>query len=83
MYAIRRKKERLKNFLQAKLQLLNDIQNEIPKSAHKKPPAMPEEHEDEYMEKNLEVVMTMPKEPPNPATMSEHTIQRVMVQTRH
>lgn len=83
MYAIRRKKEKLKRFLQTKLQLLNDIQNEIPKSAHKKPPAMPDEHEDEYMEKNLDVVMTMPKEPPNPAAMSEQTIQYVLVKNRH
>lgn len=79
VYAIRRRKEQLKQSLQEKLHMLNDIQAEIPKSAHKKPPAMPEEHADEYVEKNLEIIMTMPKEPPNPAVMSEHVIHYVMV----
>lgn len=76
---MRSEKERLKQFLQQKLQLLSEIQSELPKNAHKKAPAMPEEHEEEYMERNLEVVMTIPKEPPNPAAASEHVIRYVMV----
>lgn len=76
---MRRRKEKLKMFLQEKLQMLDDVQQEIPKNIHKKPPPMPQEYEEEYMEKNLEVVMTIPEEPPNPTVIHESVIRYVMV----
>lgn len=79
MYAMRKRKENLKQFLREKLQILEDVQREIPKNIHMKAPPMPKEYEEGYMEKNLEVVITIPEEPPNPMSMQDSTLHYVMV----
>lgn len=78
---MRNRKEKLKQSLKEKLHILEDIQREIPKNRHLKPPPMPQEYAEEYMEKNLEVVITVPKEPPNPTAITETVIHYVMVIT--
>lgn len=40
------------------------IHEEVPEYEHKEGPALPARYEDSYIEKNLEVIVDIPEEPP-------------------
>lgn len=77
VFTMRRKKEQLKTYLREGRTLLEDIRGEIPQEAHEKPPDMPAEHEEEYMERNLEVIMTLPEEPSRPSSSQSERVSHV------